>query len=136
MTLNDFIVRLRGLLFDPDGDLFSDEVLEENLRLALAEIQKINPLGLQIAGLDGALTTNLDGQENLLMRRARWLVLWQRLQARSEVYHPDPPGVDGMENFLTAEQQALDLVFDQLRLSYLQTSSVPPYAVWPEEDLN
>jgi hypothetical protein len=135
MTLNEILIRLRTLLADPDGDLFTDQILTENLRLALVKLQKICPLVLQVSGLDEAQTTVLAGLENLLIRQTRWPVLWQRLQSRSEMYHPDPPGWDSLENYLTAEQHDLDSAFEQQRLSYMQSSTIPPYAVWPDDDL-
>ena len=136
MTLNEILTKLRVLLADPDGDLLSDQVLTENLRLALVKLQTICPLVLQVSGLDEAQTTVLAGMETLLIRQTRWLVLWQRLQSRSEVYHPDPPGWERLENFLTAEQHDLDLALEQQRLFHLQSSAIPPYAVWPDEVLD
>lgn len=136
MTLSDLIFRLRWLLGNADGDLFADEMLTENLRLGLAELQKMCPVLLQVAGLDGAETTVLEDMEDLLIRQARVLVLWQRWQQRGETYHPDPLESADLEKMLRTERQALQAAFDQHRRSYLQGSATVPYAVWPEENLD
>ncbi len=59
-TLMTLTTRLQVLLDDPDAAIWSGEVLEECLRWALGQIQRVCPFPLTIAGLDGELQSNLD----------------------------------------------------------------------------
>lgn len=132
MNLLECRSRLRERLNDPEGNLWADPVLDEQIRAALAELQQVCPLELALAGLDGAETNVLDGMETLLLRRAACLALRQRLLVRSEVYHPDPPEKGSWQDLLTQEEAAVHLLLEQRRRWYLQRSDQLPYALWPE----
>ena len=52
--------RLQVLLDDPEAAIWSLDLLEECLRWGLGQLQRVCPAALTIAGLDGALESNLD----------------------------------------------------------------------------
>ncbi len=134
MTLNELLSQLHRWLRDEEGDLYGDDVLIVNLRLALAELQRICPLNLSVAGLDSALTTELDGMEDLLLRLTAWLCVQQRYRVRFDVYHPDQPQAQPIEGRWAEERELLEQMISQCRFLYLQRSTQPPYAIWAEED--
>ena len=60
MTLPTLLNTLRTLLADPHGLRFSDDLLADAARLALAELAQCYGTPLRLTGLDGATQTTLD----------------------------------------------------------------------------
>lgn len=127
--LIDLITRLQVLLQDGEGEIWSEGLLEECVRSAVGELQAVCPYTLQIAGLDGALETNIDQEiklSPLLLQLAQQQALVQRQVERSETFHPDPTKqANSMVQMLDRQSQrtALDLV----RRYFLQRSTTSPY---------
>jgi len=131
MSLLELLTCLRWLVGDVSGELWDDSLLEGFITDALAQLNRVCPLTLQIAGLDGALETVLDGMADLLLRLARCLALRQRFYTRLDSFSPEQPD---LEKLLLAEERQLSDLLTQRRLVYLQRSTAQPYAVWDEPE--
>ena len=134
LNLDSFLTEMQQWLGDPDASIWPQEVLCNCLRQALAAVQRVCPLKLSIAGLDGALITVLaDGIPELLVRLAR-VQAWQvRLMQRSELFQPDAVKAVPAAALLDLETKQLRQDLENLRLSYLQCSTTLPYVIWPED---
>ena len=128
-SLTTLITRLRVLLQDVDGDIWSQGLLEECIRSALAEIQTVCPYPLTLSGLDDALETTLDQEIKLtplLLQLAQQQALTQRQVERSETFHPDPTKQStSMVQLL--DRQGLREVMEKVRRYFLQRSTTSPY---------
>ena len=127
--LTSLSARLRTLLHDVDGDIWSQSLLEECLRSALCEIQTVCPTSLQVAGLDDALITNLDDElllSPLLLQIAQQQALLQRQIQRNESFHPDPTQQTSTL-FAVSNRQDYQTSLELVRRYFLQRSSTSPY---------
>ena len=128
VDLTSLTTRLRVLLDDSEALIWSNTLLEECLRLGLAEVQRVCPYVLTLSGLDDALESNLDQDirlSPLVLQLAQQQALQQRQVQRSERFHPDPQG----RNRVCLEPisaQGLQTVLDRVRCYFLQTSSTSP----------
>ncbi len=123
-NLATLTTRLQVLLDDRDAAIWSGALLEECLRRALAQLQRVCPVPLAIAGLDGALQSNLDQEISLsplLLQLAQQQALQQRQVQRSESFHPDPHKLMPLESASLQEQ------LEQVRRYFLQRSANSPY---------
>jgi hypothetical protein len=103
-------------------------LLEECIRLAVAEVQRVCPYALTIAGLDDALESNLDQDlrlSPLVLQLAQRQALRQRQVQRSERFHPDPQRL-GHDLLAPVSADGMQSVLDQVRRYFLQTSSTSP----------
>ena len=128
VNLTTLTARLQVLLDDPDASIWSDALLEECIRLALVEVQRVCPYALTIAGLDDALESNLDQDLSLspLVRQlAQRQALRQRQVQRSERFHPDPQR-SSQELLSPVSDEGFQSVLDQVRRYFLQHSSTSP----------
>jgi hypothetical protein len=128
-NLAALIARLQVLLDDSDGSIWAETLLTECVRIALAEIQRVCPQSLSIAGLDEAVESNLDQDlqlSPLLLQLAQQHALLQRQVQRSESFHPDP---QKNTHQLTQPVQAKVLKdqLEQVRFYFLQRSQSTPF---------
>lgn len=133
ITLGELIARLRVYLQDLGAILWSDEVLTEAVRLALAEYNfslQVSPADT-LAGLDGAEVTSLPAElEGLLLIGSIGYALESRSLKRSEGYDPSP-GRNQLQAEAGAAMHRLFAAMLRLRAQAgLRTSSDPP---WPAE---
>ena len=128
VNLTSLTTRLQVLLDDPEAAIWSSALLEECIRLALAEVQRVCPYALTIAGLDDALDSNLDQDlrlSPLVLQLAQHQALRQRQVQRSERFHPDPQRLS-QELPSPVSQEGLQTVLDEVRRYFLQRSSTSP----------
>ena len=128
-TLTTLTTRLQVLLDDPDAAIWPGDVLEECLRWGLGQIQRVCPTPLTIAGLDGALQSNLDQElclSPLLLQLAQQQAWQHRQVQRSESFHPDPQRLNS-EQLAPISQEGLQMVLEQVRRYFLQRSPTVPY---------
>ena len=128
VNLTSLTTRLQVLLDDPEAAIWSVALLEECIRLALAEVQRVCPYALTIAGLDEAPEINLDQDVRLsplVLQLAQQQALRQRHVQRSERFHPDPQRLSS-ERFTPVSEEGLQSVLDQVRRYFLQHSSTSP----------
>jgi len=127
VNLTSLTTRLQVLLDDPDAGIWSGALLEECIRLALAEVQRVCPYAL-MAGLDDALESNLDQDlrlSPLVLQLAQRQALRQRQVQRSERFHPDPQRLS-QELLSPVSDEGFQSVLDQVRRYFLQRSSTSP----------
>lgn len=128
-SLPTLITRLQVLLQDVEGEIWSEGLLEECMRSALVELQRVCPYPLKITGLDDALETTLDQElklSPLLLQLAQQQALLQRQVERSETYHPDPTKqATSMVEML--DSQGHREVLEKVRCYFLQRSTNSPY---------
>lgn len=128
LNLNNLISQVRGLLFDPDGMIWSLEQLTDYIRLALQELQTIATLKLALEGLDGEETTALEPVVTvLLVRMVVVRAVEMRWLDRTETFHPDPQHGNFNLGWLEHEKELIQKDFENLRKSYLQRSLLPPF---------
>jgi hypothetical protein len=128
-NLAALIVRLQMLLVDSDGSIWAETLLTECVRIALAEIQRVCPNSLSIAGLDEAAESNLDQDlqlSPLLLQLAQQHALLQRQVQRSESFHPDPQKNIHQLTQPVQVQQLKDQL-EQVRRYFLQRSLTTPF---------
>jgi hypothetical protein len=134
LNLDSTLAEVRQWLDDADAVVWSEEVLTGCLRQALAGLQRVYPLKITIAGLDGALVTILADEMPVLLVRLACVHAWQtRLMQRSELFQLDAVQASHAVTMLEQENHRLQQELENLRLSYLQRSSTLPYLVWPED---
>ncbi len=128
VNLTSLTTRLQVLLDDPDAVIWSAALLEECIRLALVEVQRVCPFALTIAGLDDALESNLDQDLSLsplVLQLAQRQALRQRQVQRSERFHPDLQRLN-QELLSPVSDEGFQSVLDQVRRYFLQHSSTSP----------
>jgi hypothetical protein len=132
LNLNNLISQVRGLLFDPDGLIWSLEQLTDFIRLGLQELQTIATLKLTLEGLDGEETTALEPAVTvLLVRMVVVRAVEMRWLDRTETFHPDPQHSNFNLGWLEHEKELIQKDFENLRKSTLQRSLLPPYPTQP-----
>jgi len=128
LNLNNLISQIQGLLFDPNGLIWSLEQLTETIRLGLQELQTISTLKLSLEGLDGEETTALEPAVSVLLVR---MVVVQAVEMRwldrTETFHPDQQHGNLNLGWLENEKEFLQKEFENVRKSSLQRSLLPPY---------
>lgn len=128
VDLTSLTARLQVLLDDPEAAIWSSALLEECIRLALAEVQRVCPYVLTISGLDDALESNLDQDlrlSPLVLQLAQQQALRQRQVQRSERFHPDPQRLSH-DLLAPISEEGLQSVLDQVRRYFLQRSLTSP----------
>jgi hypothetical protein len=128
VNLTSLTARLQVLLDDPDEAIWSGTLLEECIRLAVAEVQRVCPYALTIAGMDDTLESNLDQDlrlSPLVLQLAQRQALRQRQVQRSERFHPDPQRLR-QELLSPVSDEGFQSVLDQVRRYFLQRSSTSP----------
>jgi hypothetical protein len=128
LNLNNLLSQLRGLLFDPDGLIWSLEQLTDYIRLGLQELQTIATFKLSLEGLDGEETTSLESSVYvLLVHKVVVQAVEMHWLDRTETFHPDQQQGNFNLGWLETEKDFIQKEFENLRKSYLQRSLLPPF---------
>lgn len=134
-TWTDLRLRLRALLSDPNEVLFSDALLEESARQALAQLDAAaGRPGWTLAGLDGAPETTLPAPEQEI-----WLVgasaaaVSLRALARAERFDLNESAFAELRSWADRQAGEFAAALEGVRRRYLHTAPEPPYgrAGWP-----
>lgn len=132
LNLNNLISQVQGLLFDPNGLIWSLEQLTETIRLGLQELQTIATFKLTLEGLDGEETTSLEpAVTTLLVHMVIVQAVEMRWLDRTETFHPDQQHGNFNLGWLQNEKELLQKELENLRKSFLQRSLLPPFPTQP-----
>lgn len=133
-TLDELRVRIRGYLMDITGLVWDDGVLDEAIRLALADLQRVTPITLTIEGLDGALVTVLEmGMDGLLVRGGAVYAMESRSVDRWDSYEIEPT-VSDIGNLVERIKKQYLIDVEKIRKKQFQVSSGVPYFTIPDPD--
>jgi len=134
-TWTDLRQRLRALLSDPNGVLFSDALLEEAARRALAALDAAGGgLGWTLAGLNGAVETSLPAPEQeICLAGAGAAAVTLRALARAERFDLNESIGGELAGWAERQQAQFDAALERVRSRCLQSATLPPYgsAGWP-----
>jgi len=134
-TLDELRVRIRAYLMDIAGLIWDDGVLDEAIRLALADLQRVTPITLTIEGLDGALVTVLEmGMDGLLVRGGAVYAMEARSVDRWDSYEIESTVSDVGKLLERIKKQYL-IDIEKVRIKQFQVSSGVPYFTIPDPDI-
>lgn len=134
MDLDGFRQQVSVFLIDPEGNIWDPASLDEAIRLALSDLQRISPIKLSILGLDEATITGLDGgMAELLVKGAAAYALEMRIIDRADMYELNQTGLD-MSGWVEKVKQRYLLEIEKMRRAYLQKSANAPHFTLPDPD--
>jgi len=134
VDLNSLLIAVRTYLMDGDSLVWSVEALENAIRLALDDLQKVCTLKLNIEGLDGAVTTSLgEGMFGLLVRGAVVFALEMRIVDRADQFELSQTGLD-MSGWVQQLKHDYWKDVEKVRRYYLNSSVNVPYFTVPDPD--
>ncbi|MHB8132875.1 MAG: hypothetical protein ACYDH1_01515 [Anaerolineaceae bacterium] len=134
VDLNSLLIAVRTYLMDGDSLVWSVEALEQGIRLALDDLQKVCPIKLSIEGLDEAVTTSLgEGMFGLLVRGAVVFALDMRIVDRADQFELSQTGLD-MSGWVQQLKHDYWTDVEKLRRFYMNTSADVPYFTIPDPD--
>lgn len=134
INLNSLRIAVQTYLMDPDGLVWSTEALDQAIRLALDDLQKICPLKLTIEGLDDAVTTVLgENMYGLLVRGSAIFALDMRIVDRADQYELSQTGLD-MSGWVQKLKSDYWSDVEKERRFYLNSSADVPYFTVPDPD--
>lgn len=133
-TLEELRVRIRAYLMDVAGLIWDDSVLDEAVRLAVADLQRISPITLTIEGLDGELVTVLEmDMDGMIVRGGAVYAMEARCIDRADSYEIEPT-VSDIGNLVERIKKQYLIDIEKLRTRQFQVSSGVPYFQLPDPD--
>ena len=145
-TLSSLETRVKTYLSDATGLIFTTELVDEGLRLALGQLNLTLSGAYTLAGLDGAAATTLPAvQESLLVGGAAGYAAQSRVVKRAESFNLEQTvaqalatwGDDRLQDFSTgltmlinqaaSAAKAAAAAAEAARLTGLRQASIPPY---------
>jgi len=133
-TLEELRVRIRAYLMDVAGLVWDDSVLDEAVRLAVADLQRISPITLTIEGLDGELVTVLEmDMDGMIVRGGAVYAMEARCIDRADSYEIEPT-VSDIGNLVERIKKQYLIDIEKLRTRQFQVSSGVPYFQLPDPD--
>lgn len=119
---------------DPGGLVWDANSLDEAIRLALGDMQRISDNKLAISGLDGESITLLDdGMGEVLVKGAAAYALEMRIVDRADSFELQQTGLD-MAGWVEKEKHAYWTEVEKLRKYSFQRSNNVPYFTIPDPD--
>lgn len=126
--------RIWTFLMDPGGLVWDANSLDEAIRLALGDMQRISDNKLAISGLDGESITLLDdGMGEVLVKGAAAYALEMRIVDRADSFELQQTGLD-MAGWVEKEKHAYWTEVEKLRKYSFQRSNNVPYFTIPDPD--
>jgi thiazole synthase ThiGH ThiG subunit len=133
-TLEAIRERIRLFLMDVGGLIWSDDGLDEAVRLALKDLQQVSPVTLAISGLDGALVTVLEmGMDGVIVQGASAYALEMRNIDRADAFELNQTGVE-MGSVIERIKKQYLIDVEKIRVKQFQASSGVPYFQIPDPD--
>ena len=126
--------RVKLFLMDIDGLVWDHDSLDEAIRQSMNDLQRVTPIQLSIAGLDGALVTMLEmGMDGLIIRGAACYALQFRIIDRADAYELGQSRMDLGELVEKIQTQYL-IDVQKIRSRQFQMSASVPYFTIPDPD--
>lgn len=137
-TWTDLRQRLRAQLSDPNGALFSDALLAEAARQALAQLDAAaGGLGWTLSGLDDALETTLPVlEQEILLVGASAAAVSLRALSRAERFDLNETAILELTGWAERQAEKFAAALEAERRRYLHIAPSPPYGPtgWPLDD--